>query len=269
MGQGLRTTVALVTAERLGVDPTNVQITCGDTNAPAQHITAGSWGTASACSAVDAACNKLRDEIFALAGEVSTIDASSVKALLERTGRDFIEADTECVAPGQTSQAFDRAAHGQVTIAGPEFPDFVTFSFVAQFVEVSVDPETFQVRVPRAVSVVDCGKVVSLRTARSQVFGGFVGGLSACLREASLVDPRFAGFLNTDIAEYHIPVNADIGEFTADFIDEPDTRFNSIGAKGMGEVVICGVAAAIANAIYHATGRRFRSLPIRLDDFHA
>jgi xanthine dehydrogenase YagR molybdenum-binding subunit len=119
------------------------------------------------------------------------------------------------------------------------------------------------------VSVVDCGKVVSLRTARSQVFGGLVWGLSACLREASLVDPRFGGFLNTNIAEYHIPVNADIGEFTADFINEPDTRFNSIGAKGMGEVVVCGVAAAIANAVYHAIGRRFRSLPIRLDDFHA
>src|SRR5215469_2244885 len=101
MGQGLRTAIALVAAERLGVDPANVQITSGDTNAPAQHITAGSWGTASACSAVDEACNKLREEIFALAGKVPTIDASSVKALLERTGRDFIEADTQRVALGQ------------------------------------------------------------------------------------------------------------------------------------------------------------------------
>jgi xanthine dehydrogenase YagR molybdenum-binding subunit len=268
MGQGLHTAVALVAAERLGVDPADVHITAGDTNAPPQHITAGSWGTASACSAVDEACSKLREDLFALAGAVSTIDASSVKALLKRTGRDFIAAGTQRVAIGQTPQAFDRAAQGHIALAGPEFPDFVTFSFVAQFVEVSIDSETFQVRVPRAVSVVDCGKVVSLRTARSQVFGGLVWGLSACLREASEVDPRFGGFLNANIAEYHIPVNADIGEFTADFINEPDTRFNAIGAKGMGEVVICGVAAAIANAIYHATGRRFRSLPIRLDDFH-
>src|SRR5262249_50800609 len=148
-------------------------------------------------------------------------------------------------------------------------PDFVTFSFVAQFIEVSIDPETFQVRVPRAVSVVDSGKVVSRRTARSQMLGGLVWGVSACLREATEVDPRFGGFLNTNIAEYKIPVNADIGEFATEFIDEPDTRFTSIGAKGMGEVVMCGVAAAIANAIYHATGRRFRSLPIQLDDFHA
>jgi xanthine dehydrogenase YagR molybdenum-binding subunit len=269
MGQGLRTAVALVAAERLGVDPADVQIISGDTSAPPQHITAGSWGTASACSAVDEACNKLRDEILALAGEVSTIEAASVKALLERAGRDFIEADTQRVAIGQTRQAFDRAAQGHLALAGSEFPDFVTFSFVAQFIEVSIDPETFQVRVPRAVSVVDCGKVVSRRTARSQVLGGLVGGLSACLREASEVDPRFGGFLNTNVAEYHLPVNADVGEFTADFIDEPDTRFNPIGAKGMGEVVMCGVAAAITNAIYHATGRRFRSLPIRLDDFHA
>jgi xanthine dehydrogenase YagR molybdenum-binding subunit len=120
----------------------------------------------------------------------------------------------------------------------------------------------------RAVRVVDCGKVVSGRTARSQVFGDLVWGLSSCLREASEVDPRFGGLLNTNIAESHIPVNADIGAFTANFITEPDTRFNSIGVTGMGEVVICGVAGALATAIYHATGRQFRSLPLRLDEFH-
>jgi xanthine dehydrogenase YagR molybdenum-binding subunit len=134
---------------------------------------------------------------------------------------------------------------------------------------VSIDPETFQVRVPRAASVVDCGKVVSLRTARSQVLGALVWGIGACLREASEVDPRFGGFLNSNIAEYHVPVNADIGDYIVDFIDEPDFKLNPVGAKGLGEIAMCGVAPAIANAIYHATGRRFRTLPIRLDDLHA
>jgi len=94
----------------------------------------------------------------------------------------------------------------------PEYPDFVCFQFIAHFIEVSIDPSTYQVRVPRPVSVVDCGKVLSARTARSQVLGGLVWGIGACLREASEVDPRFGGFLNANIAEYRIAVNADIGD---------------------------------------------------------
>jgi xanthine dehydrogenase YagR molybdenum-binding subunit len=292
MGQGLRTAIALVVGERLGVAPANVQITVGDTNAPPQQLTAGAWGTASACPAAYDACNKLREELFVIAtsqpngalnGEQpSTMDVTvpgkitvsagrsvAITDLLESAGRDFVEADTKRVAVGQPAQAFDRTTHGLLAVAGPEYPDFVTFSFAAHFIEVLIDPETYQVRVPRAVSVVDCGEVVSLRTARSQVLGGLVWGIGACLREASEVDPRFGGFLNSNIAEYHVPVNADIGEYIVDFIDEPDFKLNPIGAKGLGEVVMCGVAPAIANAIYHATGRRFRTLPIRLDDFHA
>lgn len=290
MGQGLRTAVALVVAERLGVEPANVQVTTGDTIVPPQQVTAGSWGTASACPAVYDACNKLREELFAMAsspdGALSGEQTSSMEIvppakiaasgsrsiaisdLLNSAGRDFVEADTKRVAPGQPPQAFERAMQGLLALAGPEFSDFVTFSFSAHFIEVSIDPETFQVRVPRAVSVIDCGKVLSLRTAASQVIGGVVWGLGACLREASEVDPRFGGFLNSNIAEYHVPVNADIGEYTVDFVNEPDYMFNPLGSKGLGEIVICGVAPAIANAIYHATGRRFRRLPIRLDDFH-
>jgi xanthine dehydrogenase YagR molybdenum-binding subunit len=292
MGQGLRTALALVVGERLGVAPEDVQITVGDTKAPPQQVTAGSWGTASACPAVYDACNKLREELFAMAtsqpygalngeqpstmgiavpGRITGSAGRSVAItdLLESAGRDVVEAETKRVAVGQPAQAFDRATQGLLALAGPEYPDFVAFSFAAHFIEVSIDPQTFQVRVPRAVSIVDCGKVVSLRTARSQVLGGLVWGIGACLREASEVDPRFGGFLNSNIAEYHVPVNADIGEYIVDFIDEPDFQFNPIGAKSLGEVVMCGVAPAIANAIYHATGRRFRTLPIRLDDFHA
>ena len=292
MGQGLRTALALVVGERLGVAPEDVQITVGDTKAPPQQVTAGSWGTASACPAVYDACNKLREELFVMASsqpngalngeQPSTMEVTvpgtitgsagrsvAITDLLESAGRDFVEADTKRVAVGQPAQAFDRAMQGLLAVAGPDYPDFVAFSFAAHFIEVSIDPQTFQVRVPRAVSVVDCGKVVSLRTARSQVLGGLVWGIGACLREASEVDPRFGGFLNSNIAEYHVPVNADIGDFIVDFIDEPDFDFNPIGAKGLGEVAMCGVAPAVANAIYHATGRRFRTLPIRLDDFHA
>jgi xanthine dehydrogenase YagR molybdenum-binding subunit len=223
------------------------------------------------------ACNKEREELFALAGtspngtskEARPLSRSEITQALDGAGRGFVEATTTRLAPGQPQAALDQALRGLVAQAGPEFPDFVCFQFIAHFIEVSVDPNTFQVRVPRAVSVVDCGKVISARTARSQVLGGLVWGIGASLREVSEVDPRFGGFLNANIAEYHVAVNADIGDYSVEFIDEPDFAFNAVGAKGLGEVVLAGVAPAIANAIYHATGRRFRTLPIRLDDLHA
>jgi xanthine dehydrogenase YagR molybdenum-binding subunit len=154
---------------------------------------------------------------------------------------------------------------GQLAISGPVYPGFVTFSYIAHFVEVRVEPGTCRVRVPRVVSVADCGRVVSPRTAESQVRGGVVWGIGAALREASEVDPRYGGFLNADLAEYVAPVNADIGSIEVEFIDEPDLLFNSAGVKGLGEVAITGVAPAIANAIHHATGRRLRDLPIRIE----
>nr|WP_245521024.1 MULTISPECIES: molybdopterin cofactor-binding domain-containing protein [unclassified Mesorhizobium] len=129
-----------------------------------------------------------------------------------------------------------------------------------------MEPTTCRVRVSRVVSVVDCGRVVSPRTARSQVNCGGVWGIGATLREASEIDPRYGGFLNSDIAEYLVPVNADIGRNEVAFIDEPDPMLNKTGVKGLGEVVMTGVAAAIVNAIWHATGKRLRDLPIRIED---
>jgi xanthine dehydrogenase YagR molybdenum-binding subunit len=280
MGQGIRSAIALIVADRLGVDPACVRLTIGDTAEPPQHVTAGAWGTASVGPAVYEACNRVREELLALASTSSNgtsneappisppISPTAIAQAFDGTGRAFVEATTVRLAPGQSPEAFDRAQQGLVAPAGPEYPDFVCFQSIAHFIEVTIDPSTYQVRVPRAVSVVDCGKVVSARTARSQVLGGLVWGIGACLREVSEVDPRFGGFLNANIAEYQVPVNADIGDYSVEFIDEPDFTFNPLGAKGLGEIVLAGVAPAIANAIYHATGRRFRRLPIRLDDLH-
>jgi xanthine dehydrogenase YagR molybdenum-binding subunit len=167
---------------------------------------------------------------------------------------------------GLPDAAFGRLSKGLLAIAGPEYPAFVTFSYIAHFVEVRIEPTTCRIRVPRVVSVADCGRVVSPRTARSQVQGAVVWGIGSALREASEVDPRFGGFLNADIAEYLLPVNADIGDIDVDFIDDPDPLLNDVGVKGLGEVALVGVAAAIANAVHHATGRRIRRLPIRLED---
>ena len=168
-------------------------------------------------------------------------------------------------APGQPDAIFGRLRAGLPSIGGPVYGSYVTFSYIAHFVEVRIEPGTRRIRVPRVVSVADCGRVMSPRTAASQVRGGVVWGIGATLREASEVDPRYGGFLNADLAEYVMPVNADIGSIEVEFIDKPDTTFNSAGAKGLGEVSMVGVAAAIANAVFHATGRRLRDLPIRIE----
>jgi xanthine dehydrogenase YagR molybdenum-binding subunit len=287
MGQGLRTSIALSAAEELGLQPHQIDITIGDTVAPPQHLTAGSWGTASAIPAVQKAARQLRDQLLQLVvsladsplhslqitalalrnGGVESNDGRCVPyaELFRRSGKAELVSSAEVVAPGQKPEALLRAREGRVAAVGPEFPDYVAFSYIAHYVEVRVDAVTRRARVSRVVSVVDCGRVLSRRTARSQLYGGLVWGVGAALSEESEVDPRFGGFLNSNLAEYQVPVNADIGSCEVEFIDEPDLQFNSAGARGLGEVASVGVAAAIANAVYHATGKRIRELPIRIE----
>lgn len=288
MGQGIRTAIALVAAEELGLSPQQIRITIGDTIAPPQHLTAGSWGTATAAPAVMQAARDIRTRLTSLAasrpesplygvdaaklvcrdGRVESSDGKAVAYadLMKRTGLTNLVGKKEWFGAGQKRDVLARATQGVVVLAGPEFPDFVTFSYIAHFVEVRVDPRICRPRVSRVVSVVDCGRVVSRRTASSQVYGGIVWGVGAALSEQSEVDPRFGGFLNTNIAEYQIPVNADIGSLEVDFVDEPDMQLNAVGVKGLGEVASVGAAAAIANAVYHATGKRVRDMPIRIED---
>ena len=128
-----------------------------------------------------------------------------------------------------------------------------------------VEPRTRRVRVPRVVSVADCGRVVSPRTAASQVRGGVVWAIGSALREETEVDERFGGWLNNDLADYVVPVNADIGDIDVAFVDRPDPMLNGLGVKGLGEVAMVGASAAVANAVYHATGKRLRRMPIRIE----
>ena len=265
MGQGIRSAIAAQVAGTLSVPAGQIEIVVGETRgAVPQHNTAGSWGTATAIPAV-------RQALDDLLAEVARIDLDpganrSPHAVLAAAGRDVIEVEGRHLAPGQEPDAFEKAAAGQNVMAGPIYPEFASFSYIAHFVEVRVEPSTHRVRVPRVVSVADCGRVMNRKTAESQVRGGVVWGIGQALRERSEVDPRYGGFLNAELAEYIVPVNADIGEITVDFIDEPDPLINRDGVKGLGEVVMAGVAPAIANAIFHATGRRHRSLPIRIED---
>ena len=264
MGQGVRSAVAAELARALGVPARAVRLSLGDTGNFPHHNTAGSWGTATAVPAAVEAAERLVAELRERAPEAPP-GATPVQ-LLQAAGLDSHQVQVRRKPAGQGDQVWERLDRGLQGAVGPEYPDFVTFSYVAHFVEVRIEPRTRRIRVPRVVSVADCGRVVSERTARSQLLGGIVWGIGQALREASETDPRYGGFLNADLAEYVVPVNADIGDISAHFVNRPDTLVNPNGVKGLGEVALAGMAPAIANAVFHATGKRVRHLPIRIED---
>lgn len=262
-GQGLRTALAAVLTRELQIDERRLEVLIGDTTAAPQHLTAGSWGSASALPLAVQAVERLREAVAEL------LDGRRIAGTLHQqiaaVRRPFLEVEVSQLGPGQDASALARMRAGGYAVTGPAYPQFTTMSYIAHFVEVRVEPGTRRVRVPRVVSIADCGRVISPRTAASQVRGGVVWGVSHALREATESDPRYGGFLNNDLAEYVIAVNADIGEIDVGFVDEPDPLFNGLGLKSLGEVAMVGASAAVANAVFHATGRRIRELPIRIE----
>jgi xanthine dehydrogenase YagR molybdenum-binding subunit len=264
MGQGIRSVIAAELIEVLGVAPSKLSIRIGDTGHAPQHITAGSWGTGSVAPAARSAALKLCEELSLLTG--SALSEEPVHVQLARTRRPSLEVTVNTIPLGKDGQVIEQLRKGIPSTTGPEYPDFMAFSWIAHFAEVHVESSTGRVRVKHFVSVADCGRVMNRRTAESQVRGGAVWGIGAALREAGETDPRFGGVLNNDLAEYIVPVNADIGAIDVDFIDQPDFKLNMSGVKGLGEVAMVGAAAAVVNAVYNATGRRVRHLPIRIED---
>ncbi|MDQ0133849.1 xanthine dehydrogenase YagR molybdenum-binding subunit [Neorhizobium galegae] len=264
MGQGIRSVIAAELIDVLGVDPEKLDIRIGDTGHAPQHVTAGSWGTGSAAPAARSAAVKLREELNLLTG--SALSEEPIHLQLARTRRPVLEVTVNTIPLGKDAQVIEQLRRGIPSTTGPEYPEFMAFSWIAHFAEVHVEASTGRVRVKRVVSVADCGRVMNRRTAESQVRGGVIWGIGAALREAGETDPRFGGVLNNDLAEYVVPVNADIGAIDVDFIDQPDFKLNPSGVKGLGEVAMVGATAAVVNAVYNATGRRIRHLPIRIED---
>ena len=227
IGTGNWTALTQVAADALGMPFENVHVLIGDTDLPMATVEGGSSGLSSHGSAVVAAARKFREE------------------------------HGESPEPGATSQAS--------MAENPDAGKYTGASFGAQFVEVRVDADTGEVRVPRMVGVFDCGTIVNPRTARSQFMGGMVWGLSMALHEHSVMDHSIGQVVNHDLAEYHIPVNADIVDIDVSWLDIPDPHVNVLGARGIGEIGITGTAAAIASAVHNATGIRVRDLPITPD----
>jgi xanthine dehydrogenase YagR molybdenum-binding subunit len=230
LGTGTYTIMTQVAADALGLPAERVRFELGDTALPQAPISGGSMTAASVGPAVQAACRALREKMVAADGHPEGILEAEAKA-----------------EPGKEEE------------------ELASRSFGAVFAEVHVHEQLGVVRVPRIVAIYSVGRLMNAKTALSQLRGGIVWGVGMALFEESLLDERYGRFANGNLAEYHVPVNADIGTLDVDVVDEDDTAFNPLGARGIGEIGITGVPAAIANAVYHATGKRIRELPITLD----
>jgi xanthine dehydrogenase YagR molybdenum-binding subunit len=254
IGTGTYTVLTQIAAEMLGLTPEQVDTQLGDTDFPEGPGSGGSWGAASTGSAVYYACEALRQKLATVAGmgpEARFEDGfirtgNRSKALADLVGATGLAATGE-IKPGKTQTAYTHAGYG------------------AHFCEVAVDSDTGEIRVRRMLGVFAAGRILNAKTARSQAIGGMVFGIGAALTEDLAVDTRYGYFINHDLAEYHVPVHADVPDIDAVYLPELDDKANPLKAKGLGELSISGAGAAVANAVYNASGVRIRDYPLTLD----
>ena len=270
LGTGTYTIMTQIAADSFGVPPDRVKFRLGDTLLPQTPVSGGSQTAASTGSAVYLAAQALREKLIqmAVSDTGSPLSGVSVQDVAIENGRLHSRSNP---SKNETFQAL-LARNGQPHIEaqasakpGAEKERYSMYAFGAQFAEVHVDADLGHLKVARMVGCFGAGRILNAKTARSQFMGGMVWGISMALYEGAATDYRLGRWVNNNLAEYHVPVNADVGEIDVLWVDEKDDHINPIGAKGIGEIGITGAAAAIANAVFHATGKRVRDLPITLD----
>ena len=268
MGMGTATVQTQLAAELLGLPESSVRFELGDTQLPNAPVAGGSMQTASVGSAVQGAVlaviRKLTD--LAIADASSPLHGASADQVVSAGGRLSLKSD----ALRGESFASILNRHYLPSIeaqfdAKPGNEKYSAHAFGAHFIEVAVDPDLARVEVRRVVSAFAAGRILNAKTARSQYLGGIIQGLGMALLEQTHVDENLGRITNANFAEYLVPVNADIRSIEPIFVEEVDEHANPIGVKGIGEIGIVGVAAAVANAVYHATGKRVRDLPITIE----
>jgi xanthine dehydrogenase YagR molybdenum-binding subunit len=273
IGTGTYTIMAQVAADTLGLPLDNISIKLGDSTLPQAPVEGGSWMAASVSNAIVTTADAVRKELLKLAKKMPGSPLAGAKP------EDVVLADGKIVSKQDASRAVpiaDAMRHGKTdrieqekTNSFKNAGSHAHNTHSAIFAEVKVDEQLGVIRVTRVVNAVAAGRILNLKTAHSQVMGSVVWGIGMALHEETLVDHDLGRVMNANIAEYHVPVNADVHDIEVIFVDEPDELINPLGIKGLGEIGIVGVAAAIANAIYHATGKRVRDLPITLDKLQA
>jgi xanthine dehydrogenase YagR molybdenum-binding subunit len=269
IGTGTYTIMAQVAADALGLPIENISIKLGDSTLPQAPVEGGSWMAASSAHAVGTTADAVRKELLRLAKKMPGSPLADAKL------DEVVLADGKLMAGQDATRAVsiaDIMRAGKVeritqekTNSFKEDSAHARNAHSAVFAEVKIDEQLGVVRVTRVVNAVAAGRILNAKTAHSQIMGSVVGGIGMALHEETLFDHRFGRIMNANIAEYHMPVNADVHDIKVIFVDEPDELINPMGIKGLGEIGLVGVAAAIANAVYHATGKRVRDLPITLD----
>jgi xanthine dehydrogenase YagR molybdenum-binding subunit len=287
IGNGVYTVLGQMAAERLGVELSSVTVEVGDSRLPPAPVAGGSNTTASSCSAVLKTCDAIRGKLFHAAvtandgplagrniddltlkdGKIVASDGASedLVGAFKRMGVGIIEEYSEFVPKGLQPSAVADLYAGKLALVGGSHGDKVMYAMGAELVEVRVHSLTREIRVPRIVGAFAAGRLMNTRTVHSQLMGGMIWGISSALHEATEIDTRYARYVNDNLADYMVPVNADVKDVQVILVSEVDHDVNPVGVKGLGELANVGTAAAIANAVYHATGKRIRQLPIRLE----
>ncbi|HAX76937.1 MAG TPA: hypothetical protein DCY88_14140 [Cyanobacteria bacterium UBA11372] len=283
IGTGTYTILAQVAADVLGISCDRISVEIGDSTLPNVTFAGGSTGAGAWSSAVHVAATQLRNKLveLALSNSESSLFGANVDDIATENGRLFLKSDSnkgesytallsrlqqpsvEAIGTWKVGEGTGVDA-GEATQENPS-NKYAMKSFGAHFAKVKVDPDFGIVRIVKCVGVFGAGRILNAKTARSQLMGGIVWGIGQALLEHSHMDYNFGRYTNPNLAEYMIPVNADIPEIEIDFIDEVDPHINVLGVKGIGEIGMVGAGAAIANAIFHATGKRVRDLPISPD----
>lgn len=266
IGTGSYTILTQVAADAIGLTPDAITIELGDSDYPVTPGSGGSFGAGSSCSGLYNACIALR-QVIALAAvgdERSPLWRAAATDVVFRTGHVIAGDAAESLVDIAARSPGGLHANGAIA-PGDTYQRYSQNSYAAYFAEVQVDMDTAEVRARRMLGVFDAGRILNARTARSQLLGGMIWGLSSALQEEGVVDPRYGNYVTHDLASYHFAANADARQIEIAMLDSADHDSNPLGSKGLGELAICGSGAAIANAIFNATGARVRSFPITLD----
>jgi xanthine dehydrogenase YagR molybdenum-binding subunit len=277
IGTGTYTIMAQVAADMLGLPIDNITVKLGDSTLPQSQVEGGSWTAASVSHAIAGAADAVRKALWRMAekGPHSPLAGTKLGDVMLADGKIVNKRDPNRAVPiaeAMRHGGVDRIKEKKSTKFSKENPyalrsddSYARNTHSAVFAEVKIDEQLGVIRVTRVVSAIAAGRILNPKTAGSQIMGGVVWGIGMALHEETLIDHRFGRVMNANIAEYHVPVNADVHDIKVIFVDEPDDVINPLGIKGVGEIGIVGVAAAIANAVHHATGKRIRDLPITLD----
>jgi xanthine dehydrogenase YagR molybdenum-binding subunit len=278
IGTGTYTILAQIVGEKTGLPLDKIEVVLGDTALPPGPISGGSWATASVIPAVSQAAQNAMQGVLTAASKGNTppFGGQAIDALKFENGRVYLKENGQA-----TSVAFQdilqqrniNAASGSGkstgTFLSKEPRKYSTHSFGAHFAEVTWQPEIARLRVSRVVTVIDAGRIMNSRPARNQIEGSVVMGVGMAFFEKTTYDPRNGAPINSNLADYIVAAHADAPEIDVTFLDYPDTVLNEFGARGIGEIGHAGIAAALASAVYHATGVRVRELPIHIEDLLA